>query len=140
MVGFGDGMKYADRLAEVQGLIAEDERREGARRAEERQRPGLAKRIAFGGGAQLLWKIPALITAVVFFVMFPTEIIRYVSRYVGLPNWALNFVPGLDNHSSLPGPLGLLAMGFAGMGVVVAGLGTYLFWKSRAAAKRKVTG
>ncbi|MBA4179484.1 MAG: hypothetical protein C0506_02750 [Anaerolinea sp.] len=65
------------------------------------------------------------------FVMFPRTIIREANRYLRIPNWVLNLVPGLDNGGSMPGPLALGMMGFAGLAIIVGGLGVYV-WVRRA--------
>lgn len=121
-------MKYEERLLQVRTSIADTQRSdEERRRAREQQRPSRMRNVILGGGPHLLWKIPLLITSVAFFIMFPNEIIRYGSKYLGVPNWVLNFVPGVDNNSSLPGPLALATMGFAAIGIIAGGMFFYVY-------------
>lgn len=125
-------MKYEERLLQVRASIADTRRLDEERRKEqEAHRPSRARNVILGGGPHLFWKIPVLIALITVLVMYPSTIVREVNRYVHLPNWALNLLPGYGYGNSMPGPLGLAVMGFAGLGLIVGGLGAYV-WIRRA--------
>lgn len=122
-------MKYEERLLQVRTSIADTARADEERRVEtKRKEPGRLSK--FFGGANLLWQLPVLLALVVVCVRYPSTIIREVNRYVHIPNWVLNLIPGYG-YGSVPGPLGLMMMGTAGILVVAGGLGIYV-WVRRA--------
>ena len=122
-------MKYEERLLQVRASIADTQRMdEERRRAQEEHRPGRARNVFLGGGPHLFWKIPVLIALITVFVLYPHTIIREVNRYVHVPNWALNLIPGYGYGNS---PFGFAAMGLAGLAIIVGGLGFYV-WIRRA--------
>lgn len=117
-------MKYEERLLQVRTSIADTARADEERRVEtKRKEPGRLSK--FFGGANLLWQLPVLLALVVVCVRYPSTIIREVNRYVHIPNWVLNLIPGYG-YGSVPGPLGLMMMGTAGILVVAGGLGIYV--------------
>lgn len=125
-------MKYEERLMQVRTSIAETQHSDEERRkTQAAERPSRARNVILGGGPHLLWKIPVLIVTITMFVMFPSTIVREANRYVHVPNWILNLVPGLNSGGSMPGPLALGMMGFAGLAIIVGGLGVYV-WVRRA--------
>lgn len=122
-------MKYEERLLQVRTSISDTARADEERRLEtKRKEPGRLR--TFFGGANLLWQLPVLVALVVVIVMYPSTIIREVNRFVRVPNWVLNLIPGYG-YGSMPGPLGLVMMGTAGIAVIAGGLGIYV-WVRRA--------
>ncbi len=122
-------MKYEERLLQVRTSIADTARADEQRRVEtKRKEPSKFRK--FFTGPNLIWQIPVLLALVVVCVRYPSTIVREVNRYVHVPNWVLNLIPGYG-YGSVPGPRGLVMMGTAGMAVIAGGLGLYV-WVRRA--------
>lgn len=122
-------MKYEERLLQVRTSIAESARSDDERRIEtKRKEPSKIRK--FFTGPNLIWQIPVLLALVVVCIRYPSTIIREVNRYVHIPNWVLNLIPGYG-YGSVPGPLGIVMMGTAGIAVIAGGLGFYV-WVRRA--------